>query len=103
MDFVTIGASLIVVWFFFSISSYLIKIILLQAPSERRKRLGITMMKAMLIWFVGGMLIMAYIIGEGDLSMVLGLSPQFWSYFIGAIAGWYLGVWFGPRRARLDI
>lgn len=102
MDAITISASLIVAWFFFNISSYLVKIILLQAPSERRRRLGINMMKAMLFWFVGGMLLMTYLIG-GDASMLLNLSPEFWGYFIGAIAGWYLGVWFGPRRAKLNI
>ena len=103
MDFVTIGASLVVAWFVFSVSSYLVKIILLQAPSERRRRLGVNMMKAMLIWFVSGMLVMSYIIGEGDLSWLLKLSPAFWVYLVSAIAGWYLGVWFGPRRAKLDV
>jgi len=99
---ITIGASLIVAWFFFGISSYLVKVIILQAPTEKRKRLGVKMMKGMLIWFVASMLIMPYLIGE-DASMLLTISPQFWGYFVGAIIGWYLGVWFGPKRVRLNI
>ena len=100
MNAITIGASLIVAWFSFSISSYLVKVIILQAPTEKRKRLGVKMMKGMLIWFVASMLIMPYLIGE-DASMLLTISPQFWGYFVGAIIGWYLGVWFGPKRVSL--
>jgi hypothetical protein len=37
------------------------------------------------------------------LGHYLTVSPQFWGYFVGAIMGWYLGVWFGPKRARLNI
>ena len=102
MDAITIGASLIVAWFFFSISSYVVKIIILQAPTERRKQLGIKALKGMLIWIIAGLLIMPYLMG-GDASMLLTVSPQFWGYFIGAIIGWYLGLWFGPKRARLNI
>jgi len=102
LDAITIGASLIVAWFFFSISSYVVKIIILQAPTERRKQLGIKALKGMLIWIIAGLLIMPYLMG-GDASMLLTVSPQFWGYFIGAIIGWYLGLWFGPKRARLNI
>ena len=55
-----------------------------------------------LIWIVAALLIMPYLMG-GDASMLLTVSPQFWGYFIGAIIGWYLGLWFGPKRARLNI
>jgi len=102
LDAITIGASLIVAWFSFSISSYLVKIIILQAPTERRKQLGIKGLKGMVIWIVASLLIMPYLMG-GDASMLLTVSPQFWGYFIGAIIGWYLGLWFGPKRARLNI
>jgi len=93
---------LIVAWFSFSISSYLVKIIILQAPTERRKQLGVKMMKGMLIWIVASLLIMPYLMGR-DASILMTLSPQFWGYFAGALIGWYLGVWFGPKRARLNI
>lgn len=93
---------MIVAWFFFGISSYLVKVITLQAPTEKRKRLGVKVMKCMLIWFVASILIMPYLMG-GDASMLLTISPEFWGYFVGAIIGWYLGVWFGPKRVRLNI
>ncbi len=51
MDAITIGASLIVAWFSFGVSSYLVKVIILQAP-PRKEEMGVKVMKGMLISIV---------------------------------------------------
>ena len=102
MDAITIGSFLIVAWFSFGFSSYFTKVMILHAPTEKRRRLGLGVMKSMLIWIVAWLLIMPYLMGK-DASILTTLSPEFWGYFASGIIGWYLGVWFGPKRAGLDI
>ena len=102
MDAITIGAFLIVAWFSFGFSSYITKVIILHAQTEKKRRLGVKLMKGVLIWIIIWMLIMPYLMGK-DASILLTLSPEFWSYFASGLIGWYLGIWFGPKRAGLDI
>ena len=102
LDAITIGAFLIVAWVSFGFSSYITKGIILTAPTEKKRRLGLGVMKSMLIWIVAWMFIFPYLMGE-DASILLTLSPEFWGYFASGIIGWYLGVWFGPKRVGLNI
>jgi len=71
--------------------------------SDRKKRrLGLGVMKSMLIWIVAWLLIMPYLMGK-DASILTTLSPEFWGYFASGIIGWYLGVWFGPKRVKFNV
>jgi hypothetical protein len=97
-----IGAFLIVAWVSFGFSSYVTKVIILHAPTEKRRRLGLVVMKSMLIWIVAWLLIMPYLMGK-DASILLTLSPEFWGYFASGIIGWYLGVWFGPKSVKFNV